>query len=585
MDNSKSIVVLPFSNISSDPENAYFADGITEEIINALSKIDGLLVTARTSSFAYKNSSLDIREIGQALGVSTALEGSIRKAGNRLRISTQLIRTDNGFQVWSESFDRNLEDIFELQDEISLLIAEKIRENFGHLEIADHLVNRPTQNIEAYTLFLKGRYYQLRWNFDEFDLAIDAYEQCLKLDPEFHQPYFGLLQCYGLMASWGAMDKEEGIAKADEYLRQGLHLKPQCSEAYFALATKALWVDWQPEEALLYLEQALLLNPNDSEAMESATEAHIALGQFEKAQQFIERALLINPISANHHFTKGNIHYLQEDFEAALKCFETSLKIDPSWELSLQLSALCYIHLNRKTDLLKLLKSKPDLAEAELFIPLYEAINEGRSMAGQLEKASKEVYFSWQLWQAIYSENTELAVERLKNGIAQKKGQYLNFLREPLNKALLDQNGWRATFASQFSKDLPRLVVPSSTTSNVSLTEDEQNKYLSRLHKLMQEEEVFRSENLSIRSLSEQIDLHPNKLSRLINDALGVNFNEYINGLRLASFKEKALQKSYAHYSILGLAYDCGFNSKSVFNDFFKKSEGITPSAWLKQHK
>ncbi|MCB0644482.1 MAG: hypothetical protein KDC44_22715, partial [Phaeodactylibacter sp.] len=140
MHTQKSIVVLPFENISSDPENEYFADGVTEEIINALSKVEGLKVTVRTSSFAYKNNLKDIRMIGKELGVSTALEGSIRKSGSRIRISTQLTRTDNGFQVWSESFDRNLTDIFELQDEISLLIADKIRENFGHFEIKEHLV-------------------------------------------------------------------------------------------------------------------------------------------------------------------------------------------------------------------------------------------------------------------------------------------------------------------------------------------------------------------------------------------------------------------------------------------------------------
>ena len=142
---------------------------MTEEIINALSKINGLKVTARTSSFVFKKQKKDVRHIGNELGVSLVLEGSVRKSGNRLRITAQLIRTDNGFHIWSENFDRELEDVFELQDEISLLIADKIREDFGHMQIADHLVTSPTSNIEAYELYLKGRFFFFSWNFYQND--------------------------------------------------------------------------------------------------------------------------------------------------------------------------------------------------------------------------------------------------------------------------------------------------------------------------------------------------------------------------------------------------------------------------------
>ena len=184
----RSIAVLPFENLSSDLENEYFSDGMTEEIINALSKIGGLKVTARTSSFAFKNRKIDVRHIGNQLGVSTVLEGSIRKSGNRVRITAQLIHTDNGFHIWSESFDRQLEDIFALQDEVSLLIADKIRENFGHLTLEDHLVAAETKNIEAYNLYLKGRYFQLKWEAEGFEKAISCYEKSMELDPHYPLP-------------------------------------------------------------------------------------------------------------------------------------------------------------------------------------------------------------------------------------------------------------------------------------------------------------------------------------------------------------------------------------------------------------
>jgi len=211
--NSKSIAVLPFLNIGKD-ENEYFADGISEEIINALTKIEGLKVTARTSSFFYKNKPLDARHIGNELGVETLLEGSVRIIKERVRITAQLIRTDNGFHIWSENFDWELSDIFELQDEISLLIADKIRENFGHFDVQEHLVATPTNNIEAYKLFLRGRSFQLNWRLEDISTAITFYKKSVAIDPLFADAYVGIGWCYGILASWQFIDLKEGLAKA-----------------------------------------------------------------------------------------------------------------------------------------------------------------------------------------------------------------------------------------------------------------------------------------------------------------------------------------------------------------------------------
>jgi TolB-like protein/AraC-like DNA-binding protein len=581
----KSIVVLPFENISSDTENEYFADGVTEEIINALSKVEGLKVTARTSSFAYKNKPKDIRIIGNELGVSMALEGSIRKSGSRIRISTQLIKTDNGFQVWSESFDRDLTDIFALQDEISLLIADKIRENFGHLEINEHLVTTQTSNIEAYSLYLKGRYYQLRWNFDEFDTAIEAYKNSVSLDPGFYQPYFGLVQCYGLMAAWGALDKEVGLSKAEYYLNEGLKINDQTSEAHFALATKSLWVAWKPYEALRYLKQALAINPNDSESLESAAEAHIALGQFEEASDFIKKALEVNPLSANHHFTLGNIHYLRKDFSNALLCFERSLEIDPTWEFSLQVSALCHILMGNKEALDELLNHYPELTEGELFPHLYDAIQNGVKIGITRLPDINDVYFPWSLWTLIYGDKKKEAFDHLRSRIENKQGQYLNFQREPLNDPLRSLDEYKALVKTVFDEPTEDDHDIENGKSMVLISDQDQEYYKKKLQELMQENHLYTLQSLTLRSLAEEINLHANKLSWLFNEVLGKNFNEYINGLRVEAFKKKALEPEFRHYSLLGIAYECGFNSKSVFNDFFKKSEGITPSAWLKNQK
>src|SRR5215203_5150835 len=155
------LAVLPFVNLSADPENEYFSDGITEELLNALTKVDGLQVTSRTSAFAFKGKHDDVREIAIKLNVDKILEGSVRKAGNRVRITTQLINAADGYHIWSENYDRDLTDIFEVQDEISSIIANKLRENLTATEQEETLVSVPTQNLEAYTLYLKGLHY---WN-------------------------------------------------------------------------------------------------------------------------------------------------------------------------------------------------------------------------------------------------------------------------------------------------------------------------------------------------------------------------------------------------------------------------------------
>ena len=189
--------------MSNDIDNEFFCDGISEEIINALTKIKGLKVTARTSSFTFKNKNIDVRHIGNQLGVTTVLEGSIRKANNRVRITAQLIDTRDGTHFWSKNFDRELIDIFKLQDDISLLIANEIRSNFGHFEIQDHLVKESTISIEAYELFLKGRYNQLEWTPDSIRLAIQYYNKAVTLDKNYAKAYYDNLQCYGLLAAWG----------------------------------------------------------------------------------------------------------------------------------------------------------------------------------------------------------------------------------------------------------------------------------------------------------------------------------------------------------------------------------------------
>ncbi|MEO1653694.1 MAG: tetratricopeptide repeat protein, partial [Bacteroidota bacterium] len=348
MIDEKSIAVLPFANMSSDPENEYFSDGMTEEIINALSRIEGLKVTARTSSFVFKNRKADVRKIGQELGVSLVLEGSVRKAGDRLRITAQLIRTEDGFHIWSENFDRQLLDVFALQDEVSLLIADKIREHFGHFPLPDHLVDAPTKNMEAYQYYLKGRYYHNKWSMEGFRQAAEYYQQSIARDPNFALPYFGAGLSYSFLGSWAAMDKSEAFQKVDELFAQGRLLDPSLPYGYFCQAKHLFWGLWEDQKSEVLLQKALQANPRDANNNEFMAEILSRQGEFAQAQEYIDISLNVSPLAPNHYYSKANIFYLQGQFEEALVVIEKGLSIAADFAILIELKLACLIQLGRK---------------------------------------------------------------------------------------------------------------------------------------------------------------------------------------------------------------------------------------------
>jgi len=338
-----SIAVLPFKNVSSDTENEYFTDGMTEEIINALSKIQGLKVSARTSSFAFKNQNEDVRIIGNKLGVSTVLEGSIRKAGKRVRIATQLIRTDNGFHIWSESYDRELSDIFALQDEISLLIAEKIRENFGHINIQEQLVEAKTASVDAYELYLKGRFFFFKWNLPDIEKAISFFKQSVEIDPNYDQPYFSIGLCYGLLGSWGHINKEEAFPLADTYFKKGTALGKQSVLRYFTLAAYQFWGYRNYKEAYKNLQAGIELNPQDSDTIDFMAEINRSLGDFKTALKLNHQALQLNPLSVNAHYTRSTLFHLHGANQEGFEYIKRGLQLDPSFELLQHLNCIMLI--------------------------------------------------------------------------------------------------------------------------------------------------------------------------------------------------------------------------------------------------
>ncbi|MEL6656846.1 MAG: helix-turn-helix domain-containing protein [Bacteroidota bacterium] len=591
MVNEKSIAVLPFDNLSSDPENEYFSDGMTEEIINALSKIDGLKVTARTSSFVFKKQRKDVRHIGNELGVSLVLEGSVRKAGSRVRITAQLIRTDNGFHIWSENFDRELEDIFQLQDEISLLIADKIREDFGHIDIADQLVTTPTSNIAAYDLYLKGRFFFFSWNLFDIEKAIAYFHQATEIDPTYDQPYYGAALCYTLLGGWGHLEEKEAFAKAERYLHVGSQLGKESVGQKFAQAVYHFWGFWDYAQAYAHLQRAHELNPQDPEPLDFMAEINRAIGDFTTAMQLNDKALAVNPLSTNVHFTRSSLYYLQGAYETALETIQSGLALDPNFELLQQIKVACLVEMGRKEELQIYLEDRKLSSVLYQAGPLLYSLLHGEvvddkkieSTISEIDQIESPPLYPWDLYLTLHSGDRIGALRLLEEKVQSHNGQVINFKNDPLLAPIREEPAYQQLVQQSFpDSTLEKLEKADTPKRTEVLSEEEVQSFTQALLQQMQAEALYLDSGLTLRSLAETIDLHPNKLSWLLNEKLGKNFSNYINGYRLEAFQKKAVDPANSHLTLLGLAYESGFNSKSVFNEFFKKNTGQTPRAWLK---
>ena len=584
----KSIVVLPFVNMSNDQENEYFSDGITEEIINALTKVKGLKVIARTSSFAFKGKNLDVREIGQKLGVANILEGSVRKVANRVRITAQLINAKNGVHYWSKNFDRQIQDIFALQDEISLLIADQIRENFGHLDIQDHLIQASTRSVSAYEHFLKGRYHQLQWTAASLKQAIVQYDAAIAKDPEFARAYYGNLQCYGLLVIWGFIPAEEGMGKAIENFIIAKELDTELPEYPMSFVGRSLWKEWDFKEGYEYIQQTLAMNPKHTDALEAMAELFIATGYFDQAELFVKKALEVDPLSPNHHFTMANIFYLKQAFDIALHHIEKALRINPQFDHALRLKVNVLILLGKEKEVEALAEKFEESELIKMLDAIFnkriaripnEYLDEWKNLGGEIGEI-----MPYKLFILANSNCLDHAFKVLKRGVELRRGQLMNYRFEPFLQGLKEIEGFESLHQANFSLTGNEAWFAKEKPSQI-LDEKEGDLLKEKLIRYFEKEKPFLDPQLNLNALGSKLELHPNKLSYLINDKLQANFNEYVNYYRLNYFKKIAINPRFNHLTLLALAYDSGFNSKTVFNSFFKAKEGVTPSVWLKKAK
>ncbi len=336
-----SIAVIPFRNLSPSGEGDYFSDGLAEELLNVLSKIDGLQVAARTSAFSFKNAKTTITEIGKALGVATVFEGSVRSVGERVRISVSLVKVSDGFQLWSETYDRTLSDIFAVQDDIAQSVVQELRGLLLGIEpeaislrsveseVAEAVRGRGA-DPEAYRLMLMGRYFLGLFTRENAEAAIESFKQALEIDPEFALCWAELSRAYSISAGKSWVSTDDAFALARTATDRALELEPELAEAHAQLGRIQAAYDWDLTAAAASYDRAMKIAPGSATVLDGASILAYKLGNFDRALELSRRVLEHDPLSAPVWHNLGLLCHCAGRLEDAEIAFRRSLEMPTS---------------------------------------------------------------------------------------------------------------------------------------------------------------------------------------------------------------------------------------------------------------
>ena len=430
----RSMAVLPFVNSSPDPENEYFSDGITDELITALSKVEGLRVAPRTSVFALKNLREDVRNIGTRLNVSTVLDGSVRKSGNRIRITVQLSSVDDGRTLWSERYDREMSDVFAIQDEIAGTIVRTLRSTLLG-DLGDPTPVRYTANVKAYSLYLKGRFCWNRRTQDGIKEGIRYFEEAIAEDPSYALAYSGLADSYALDLDYRGAPVFEGMERAKAKAKKAIALDETLAEAHTSLGWVTFIYDWDWAGAEREFLRAVELNPRYATARQWYSWFLAAMGRFEEGLTQGRAAIELDPASVSIRRSMGWLQYYGRQYEGALDNLRRALAMNPTSEETHRLIGL--VHLQG---------GHYDEAAGSFNEALSNAPNDALAYAGLGHVAARQGRTSEAL--AVLRELDERAQTRYVSPVAQA-GLYVTLedadrAFEWLEKAYRERRGWLA---------------------------------------------------------------------------------------------------------------------------------------------
>jgi len=434
-----SIAILPFVNVSADADNEYFCVGLAEELISALMKLDKIRVAARTSAFSFKGRETDVRQIGQALNVSTVLEGSVRKAGTRLRINVQLISVADGYHLWSERYNRELQDIFEIQEEIALAIVDALKIKLLGDERA-RLRKRYTENAEAYELYLKGRLWNRR-TADGFRSAIGYFQKAIELDSDYAVAYSGLADYHLLLGFYEILPPSVAGEKAKAYAAKGVEIDNTLAETHSSYGATLGGFEWKWDKAREEYEKAIKINPNYLPAQQYYAMNLAISGDFEQVFERARRSLEIDPLLPIINANLAWFYYLAREYEKAEEQARLTIQIEPNHFSAHWVLGMTYGQMKRfdkavsaLQDAINMSSERPFVVAdlARIFAESGERA-EARKILKKLEKASTKHYISPVNYAKIHQSlgATEKVFENLEKGFEERAVRLPYLLLDP----------------------------------------------------------------------------------------------------------------------------------------------------------
>ena len=393
-----SIAVLPFANMSADPEQEYFCDGMAEEIIDALARLDGLRVVARTSAFQFRGKGHDLREVGEKLRVKTVLEGSVRKAGNRLRINAQLINAEDGYHLWSERYDRDMDDVFAIQEEIARAVVEKLRVKLLGAQ-DEPLVRGSAGSTEAYNLVLQGRYHCARLTIDALDKSLECFNEALAVDPSYAQAHAGIAYVHSMRAFLFA-DPRQVMPLAKAAALKALAIDETVADAHFALAIVLYTYEWDWVGAEREYRRALALNPGDALARGFHALLLVLVRRTDSSVAEARRAIELDPLALFNRHLLVLVLYLAGRFDAAIREARAGIGLDRSHHPFYWVLGWALARLGRNDEAVEALRQATVLAPDEPIslmslswaLGLAGCREEALTILGELEKRRTQEY-------------------------------------------------------------------------------------------------------------------------------------------------------------------------------------------------
>jgi len=433
-----SIAVLPFVDMSSEKNQEYFSDGLAEELLNDLAKIPGLRVAARTSSFQFKGKNEDLRTVGEKLNVGDILEGSVRKQGSRVRITAQLIKAGDGFHVWSETYDREMNDVFAVQEDIARSVAGSLKVTLLGGKTA--MPSAQGTNADAYNAYLQGEYFLKRHGKENLEKAIAYYDQAIKLDPGYAPAWVGLAAARSNQADRGYLPVEEGYRKAREAAERALALNANLADAHAAMGGIKMSYDWDWTGADTSYQRALALEPGNAKFVRNAAVLAKTLGRLDEALTQDRRAVELDPLSVPAHNTLGLAAYYAGRPEEAAAAFKKALELNPQFPNSHALLGQVYLAQAHPQEALAEMEREPEPAlrlqgEALAYHALGRKKESDAALAELIAKYQADAAFQISEVYAFRGE-ADRAFEWLERAYAQRDSGLAEMKGDPLLKSL-----------------------------------------------------------------------------------------------------------------------------------------------------